>query len=69
MDSQTPLKMATVNAARALNLHDHLGDLRAGLLTDFVMIPCETAATDPLRTVLYDTAPVTGVWISGRRLR
>ncbi len=69
LDSQTLLRMATINAAQALNLHDHVGNLSAGLLADFVVIPCETAATDPLRAILYDNAPVTGVWISGRRLR
>ncbi|MEK6644702.1 MAG: amidohydrolase family protein [Planctomycetota bacterium] len=69
VESQTLLRMATVNAARALKLHDHLGDLSTGLLADLVMIPCETAATDPLRAIMSDTAPVTGVWISGRRLR
>jgi len=59
-------KMATVNAARALDMPDRVGALRAGAAADLVTFKASSAA--PLDEILDSDALPADVWIAGKRL-
>jgi cytosine/adenosine deaminase-related metal-dependent hydrolase len=59
-------KLATVNAARALQMDAEVGTIAAGRFADFVAF--DVATDDPLREILeIDRSPV-AVWIGGSRV-
>ena len=62
------LRMATLDAARALRLDARIGSLEAGKAADLAAFPCPADAADPLAT-LIDAAPdAVGVWVAGQRV-
>ncbi len=68
------LKMATINAAKALGLSDELGSLEAGKAADMVAIDLSAYKTqpvyDPVSQIVYaaDSMQVSDVWVAGKRL-
>ncbi|MBN1378416.1 MAG: TRZ/ATZ family hydrolase [Gammaproteobacteria bacterium] len=68
------LKMATINAAKALGLADNLGSLQAGKAADIVAIDLNALKTqpvyDPVSQIVYsaDSTQVSDVWIAGKRV-
>ena len=64
----TLLEMATVNAARALGLHQQIGTLKPGKQADVAAFACPPDVTDPV-AALIDRAPApVGVWVAGQRV-
>lgn len=59
-------KMATVNAARAVDMQDRLGALRTGLAADFVAFKSTTA--EPLEDILHSVHLPSNVWIGGHQI-
>ncbi len=74
LDAHTTLRMATLNAARALGLDNSIGSLKKGKQADIVALNLQQLETQPL----YDVAAqlvyagnrqqVTDVWIAGNQL-
>ncbi len=68
------LKMATINAAKALGLSDELGSLESGKAADIVAIDLNALKTqpvyDPVSQIVYsaDSSQVSDVWVAGKRL-
>lgn len=62
------LRMATLDAARALNLDDRIGSLEPGKQADLAAFPCSPNATDPARTLLEAPVPAKAVWVAGQRV-
>lgn len=65
--------MATIDGARALNMHDHVGSIEVGKAADLVVFDGEHPAManvhDPYQKVAYCSSPdtVRDVWVAGRR--
>lgn len=57
-------KMATVNAARAIDLHDRIGTLQRGAAADFVAF--KVSGPKPLEQVLDSNLLPAAVWIGGK---
>ncbi len=74
LDVHTTLKMATLNAARALGLADSIGSLKKGKQADIVAIDLNQLETvplyDPLAQIIYasDRSQVSDVWIAGKQV-
>ncbi len=72
--AMTALKMATINAARALDLEDITGSLTPGKAADVVAIDMDRAETlpvyDPVSQIVYAAGrdQVTDVWVAGKQL-
>lgn len=72
LDAWTALEMATINAARALNIDDVCGSLEKGKSADMIAIdlsdPCCQPVYQPASQVVYSAArtQVTHSWIEGR---
>ncbi len=68
------LKMATINAARALDMADRVGTLTTGKSADIVAINMDTIESmpvyNPLSQLVYacDRSQVTDVWIAGKQV-
>ena len=68
------LKMATINAARALDMADSIGSLATGKSADLVAINLETVESlpvyNPISQIVYacDRSQVTDVWIAGQQV-
>jgi 5-methylthioadenosine/S-adenosylhomocysteine deaminase len=68
------LKMATINAARALGLAENLGSLEAGKAADLVAIDLNALKTqpvyDPVSQIVYaaDSTQVSDVWVAGKHV-
>jgi cytosine/adenosine deaminase-related metal-dependent hydrolase len=60
------LKMATVNAARALGLAGKIGELSSGALADLIAIPFSGASAKVHAAVLQHSGKVTASMIGGR---
>jgi cytosine/adenosine deaminase-related metal-dependent hydrolase len=60
------LKMATVNAARALGLAGKIGELSAGALADLIAIPFSGPPAKVHEAVLQHTGNITASMIAGR---
>lgn len=63
---QTLWEMATVRAARALQLDQQVGSITAGKAADFAIFPVKT--DDPLREVLEGNPLPSQIWIGGGRI-
>jgi aminodeoxyfutalosine deaminase len=62
------LRMATLDAARALRLDARIGSLELGKAADLAAFSCPANAPDPL-AALIDAAPdAVGVWVAGKRV-
>ncbi|MFZ0828375.1 MAG: amidohydrolase family protein [Verrucomicrobiia bacterium] len=59
------LRLATVNAARALGLGGQIGELSENTLADLIAIPARAKAGDAGETVLAHTGPVSASLIGG----
>ena len=74
LPAMTVLKMATINAARALDLDRETGSLLPGKSADLVAIDLDTIETrpvyDPVSHIVYsaDRSQVSDVWVAGKRL-
>jgi 5-methylthioadenosine/S-adenosylhomocysteine deaminase len=74
LPAMTILKMATINAARALDLDQHIGSLLPGKSADMVAIDLSTIETQPLyepvSQIVYaaDRSQVSDVWVEGKHL-
>lgn len=68
------LKMATINAAKALNLDKQIGSLAIGKAADMAAINLNAPATqpvyDPVSQLIYSASrdQITDVWVNGSRL-
>jgi 5-methylthioadenosine/S-adenosylhomocysteine deaminase len=68
------LKMATINAAKALDMADQIGSLEIGKSADVVAINLETIESlpvyDPISQLVYasDRNQVTDVWVAGKQI-
>jgi len=73
-DAESVLRMATINAARALGLEDRIGSLQAGKAADIIAVNLDTIETlpvfNPVSQLVYATGrqQVTDVWIAGRHV-
>lgn len=63
------LKMATLDAARALNLEDRIGTLEAGKEADLAAFACPAEVDDPVRALIEKPGTALAVWIRGHRIR
>ena len=61
------VRMATIEAATALDRQHEIGSLSVGKAGDLIAIPCTIAAEDPYEALLIDEADPTLIWIGGRR--
>lgn len=61
------LRMATLEAAAALDLADRIGSLEPGKQADLAAFPCPRHVTDPVRHVVENPAAACAVWVAGRR--
>ena len=62
------LRMATLDAARALELDARIGSLEPGKQADLVAFPCPGEANEPV-AALVDSAPApSAVWVAGQRV-
>ena len=74
LDAHTTLKMATLNGAKALGLHESIGSLKKGKQADIVAInlnQLETAPLyEPLSQIIYagNREQVSDVWIAGNQV-
>ncbi|NND82305.1 MAG: TRZ/ATZ family hydrolase [Gammaproteobacteria bacterium] len=68
------LKMATINAATALNMQDEIGSIEVGKSADLTAINLNHVATqpvyDPVAQIVYSASreQVSDVWVQGKRL-
>jgi 5-methylthioadenosine/S-adenosylhomocysteine deaminase len=73
-DADTILRMATLNAARALGLDEHIGSVETGKSADLIAVNLEKLETLPLyhpaSQLVYATPrqQVSDVWIAGRHV-
>lgn len=73
-DAEAVLRMATINAARALGLEDRIGSLQAGKAADIIAVDLDTIESlpvfNPVSQLVYATGrqQVTDVWIAGRHV-
>ena len=73
-DAQSVLRMATINAARALGLEDRIGSLQIGKAADIIAVQLGTIESmpvfNPISQLVYATGrhQVTDVWVAGRHL-
>lgn len=74
LPAMTALKMATINAARALDLDQLIGSLSPGKAADVVAIDLDHIETmpvyDPVSQIVYAAGrdQVTDVWVAGKQL-
>lgn len=74
LPAHTALRMATLDAARALGLDDQIGSLEVGKQADCVAVDLSAPHTqpcyDPISQLVYcaSSADVTHVWVAGREV-
>lgn len=62
------LRMATLEAARALGLDDRVGSLEAGKQADLAAFPCQPRTEDPVRALIEQPQPAQATWLAGRQV-
>jgi cytosine/adenosine deaminase-related metal-dependent hydrolase len=62
------LRMATLDAAHALDLADQIGSLEPTKQADLAAFPCSPDTSDPVGDLLASPAPAEAVWIAGLRV-
>ena len=73
-DAESVLRMATINAARALGLEDRIGSLKPGKAADIIAVNLNTIETlpvfNPISQLVYAAGrhQVTDVWVAGRHI-
>ena len=65
MPPEDILRLATLNAARALGLTGQVGELRADALADAIVIPFVGTQREVFDTILHHAGPVSGSMING----
>ena len=74
LNAHQALRMATIDGARALGLHDEIGSIEPGKAADLISIdlshPRSQPVYDPASQVVYTCAAsqVSDVWVAGRQL-
>jgi 5-methylthioadenosine/S-adenosylhomocysteine deaminase len=74
LSAESVLRMATINAARALGLDNDIGSLQTGKSADLIAVDLGTIETQPVyhpvSQLVYSTArnQVTDVWVAGRHV-
>lgn len=74
LSAKEVLRMATINGARALNVHQKRGSLAKGKDADFIAIQLEEIETlpvyHPISQIVYAASrqQVTDVWVGGKKL-
>ena len=74
LPAMTVLKMATINGAKAMDIHNITGSLSLGKSADIVAIDLDAIETqpvyDPISHIVYtaDRSQVTDVWVAGKQL-
>ena len=63
------LRMATLDAARALNLEEQIGSLEAGKQADLGAFAMPAGVSDPVRHLIENPGEAQAVWIAGRRVK
>ncbi len=73
-DAESVLRMATINAARALGLEDRIGSLKPGKAADMIAVNLHSIETlpvfNPISQLVYAAGrhQVTDVWVAGRHI-
>ena len=62
------LRMATLDAARALDMEDRIGSLERGKQANLAAFPCSPGVSDPIRALVEHPALAEAVWVAGRRV-
>ncbi|MBU0618423.1 MAG: amidohydrolase family protein, partial [Planctomycetes bacterium] len=62
------LRMATLDAARALDLDGQIGSLEPSKQADLAAFPCPHEATDPARQLIEAPVAAGAVWVAGKRV-
>jgi len=64
--TETILQMATINAARALNMTGQTGEISKGAFADIIALPCREKLADIYEAILHHRGEVTASMIAGR---
>jgi 5-methylthioadenosine/S-adenosylhomocysteine deaminase len=73
VSAHTALRMATINAAKALNMEHHIGSLSIGKAADVIAVDLSPLNTQPvyspISTLVYSAGrdQVSDVWVAGKR--
>jgi cytosine/adenosine deaminase-related metal-dependent hydrolase len=62
------LRMATLDAARALDLDDRTGSLEPGKQADLAAFTCPGEVADPIQQLIEARGAACAVWVAGRRI-
>jgi cytosine/adenosine deaminase-related metal-dependent hydrolase len=62
------LRMATLDAARALDLDGQIGSLAPGKQADLAAFPCPHEVADPIRQLVETPVAAGTVWVAGKRV-
>jgi cytosine/adenosine deaminase-related metal-dependent hydrolase len=68
MSAEEILKLATVNGAKALNLHEQLGRIAVGAWADLIAAPMDGAGGDPYEAIVYADRQVSFSMVGGKVL-
>ena len=62
------LRMATLDAAHALSLHEKIGSLEIGKQADLAAFPCKPDESDPIGALIANPPAPSHVWVAGKKV-